>query len=196
MKRCVLTLLLSTFLAVPAAFAQDQINHGEIGVFADYLRLVEPSSHTWGLGARASVNLNSYTQLEGEMSYDFSRGFVEGFTDSTTGAVSFADSDYRVLHGVFGPKFQTGGGPIRAYVTVKGGFINFRFDDAPATFGTFFSSVDSLRDGSTFGVFYPAGGLEFYVWIVGMRLEVGDLMYFDGGTKQNLRVTLGPHFRF
>ena len=195
MKRTVLMIVLIAALRiVPAASAQ---NNGEVGVFANYFRHgSEPSTNMWGLGGRVSFNVHENVQLEAEMAYDFNRGFTEGFENTTTGTINFQRSHLRVLHGLFGPKLQTGGGPIRAFVTLKGGFINFRFDDRPATFGTFASTVDELRLSDVSGVLYPGGGVEFYAWIFGVRLDIGDEIYFRDGTRNNLRITFGPHIRF
>jgi len=51
-----------------------------------------------------------------------------------------------LLHGLFWPKLQTGSGPVRVFGTLKGGFINFRFNPNPAIGPGFFSSVRGLRD--------------------------------------------------
>ena len=189
-------LALGVYLA-PAAFAQ---NHGEVGAYADYLRPSPVDTNNLGLGARLSVNVHPKVQLEGEMSYDFGRDFTETFTlggtGPGTGIVRTSRTGVRILHGLFGPKFQTGGEAIRLFGVLKGGFVNFRFDSRPATFGTFTSSVDTLRRDNVQGAFYPGGGIEFFVSIIGIRAEVGDLMYFQSGTHHSLRVTAGPTIRF
>lgn len=46
------------------------------------------------------------------------------------------------------------------------------------------------------GVFYPAGGVEAFAGIFGVRAEIGDEMYFDNGANHNLRITAGPVIRF
>jgi hypothetical protein len=46
------------------------------------------------------------------------------------------------------------------------------------------------------GVFYPGGGLEGRIGPVGLRLDIGDEMYFNGGAHNNLRVSFGPFIRF
>jgi hypothetical protein len=81
-------------------------------------------------------------------------------------------------------------------VTVKGGFVNFRFDNRPATFDTFASSVEGLRSRNVNGMLYPGGGLEGHLGPVGLRLDVGDDIYFNRGTHHNLRVAFGPYIRF
>jgi hypothetical protein len=187
----------SILIAGLAPFASAQ-EHGQVGVYADYLRLSQTRSNFGGLGGRLSVNTGRYLQLEGEMSYDFEQAFTEGFTDNSTipPTVTFQRSNLRILHGLFGPKLQTGHGPVRVFLTVKGGFMDFRLDPRPATFGTFTSSVTDLRARNVNGVLYPGGGLDAHLGPVGLRLDVGDEIYFNNGAHHNLRVAFGPMIRF
>jgi len=195
MKRLFLMpLAIATALVAPAASAQE---HGQVGVFADYLRLNQTNdTNLVGLGGRLGFNANRYFGLEGELSYDFSQAFTEAFTDPITGSVTLVRTNMRVLHGMFGPILTTGHGPIRAFFTVKGGFMNFRFDSRPATFATFASSVEDLRATNVNAVLYPGGGLEGHLGPFGLRLDVGDEIYFNNGAHHNLRVAFGPIFRF
>jgi hypothetical protein len=128
------------------------------------------------------------------MSYDFNRAFVEGFTD-TSGAITLRSSNVRVLHGMIGPKIQTTG-PVRLFVTLKGGATNFRFDSRPASFDTFTSSVENLRANNVKGVLYPGGGIEAFLGPIGLRAEVGDEIIFANGARHNWKVTFGPQIRF
>ncbi len=191
MKRIALLLLLAGSI-VPVATAQD---HGQVGVYADYFRLGETKSNFAGLGGRLSVG-GRWLQWEGELNYDFTQAFTEGFTDTGTGSVTFVRSDLRVLHGLFGPKLQAGHGAIRPFVTLKGGFINFRFDPRPVTASTFLSSVEDLRAKDVSGVLYPGGGLEGHIGPVGLRLDLGDEIYFNNGAHHNFRMAFGPVLRF
>jgi hypothetical protein len=192
MKKIALLAVTALVLGLaPAAFAQ---NHGEVGVFADYFKLENTNTNNLGVGGRVGVNIHSSVQLEGDLAYDFSRGFNTTITP-TGGGVNVIRSDVRSLHGFVGPKFQTGGGAIRAFVFAKGGFVNFKVDPNPATFGTVFGNFD-LGEGDTHGAFYPGGGVEFFATVIGLRFDVGDEMYFHNGTQHNLRITAGPVFRF
>jgi hypothetical protein len=191
MKRMALVLLLGAWLAHPA-FAQGQ---GELGAYVDYLRLEQTDTNMAGIGGRLSVSTSRFVQLEAEMSYDFEEAFTEGFTNTSTGTVTLQRTNVRLLHGLFGPKLHTPG-PIQAFVTIKGGFINFRMDPRPATVATFTSSVESLRANDVSGVLYPGAGLESHMGFFGVRLDVGDEIYFNQGTHHNLRVAFGPIFRF
>ena len=192
MKRIASLLLLFGFSFVPGVYAQ---NHGEVGAFANYFRLGQTDTNFAGVGGRLSINATALFQLEGEMAYDFEKAFTEGFTNTGTGSVTLQRSNLRVLHGLFGPKLQTTG-PVRVFVTVKGGFVNFRFDNRPATFATFASSVDDLRSKNVSGAVYPGGGLEGFLGPLGLRLDVGDEIFFANGAHHNLRISFGPHIRF
>lgn len=192
MKRIGFLVIIAGFALAPIAHAQD---HAEVGVFVDYFRLGETTTNFVGLGGRAGVNVARHVQLEAEMAYDFNHAFTEGFTDTSTGTITTQSSNIRVLHGLFGPKFQTSG-PVRLFVTVKGGFTNFRFDPTPASFSTFTSSVNNLRTNNVDGAFYPGGGLEAFLGPIGLRLEVGDEVIFANGAHSNWKVTFGPQLRF
>lgn len=195
MKRMAFLFLFLAGWLAPGAFAQDS-EHVQVGVFADYFRLSRTDSDLLGVGARASFQAYKRVKLEGEMAYDFGRAFTEGFEDTTTGTVTFQRTDVRVLHGLFGPRINLGSHAIQPFVTAKGGFINFRLDDAPVTFGTFSSSVSDLRRNNVMGTFYPGGGLEGHIGPIGLRFDIGDEMYFSHGTHHNLRATFGPVIRF
>jgi hypothetical protein len=194
MKRLAILLIFAAG-AVPASFARDS-DHLQVGVFADYLRLSQTNTNFAGLGGRFTFTAYRSLKLEAEMSYDFDQVFTEGFTDNGTGTVSINRSNLRVLHGMFGPKLEIGHFPIHPFVTVKGGFVDFRFDNRPATFDTFASTVEGLRSRNVNGVLYPGGGLEGHLGPVGLRLDVGDDIYFNRGTHHNLRVAFGPFIRF
>lgn len=186
--------LVAAFLVLPLsvvpANAQD---HGEVGAFADYFRVQALPLDLVGVGGRASVNIAQHVQLEGELAYDFERAFG---TASNNGASLTAErSGMRALHGMFGPKFQVGTGAWRAFVTVKGGVVDFNFSNLSPTSG-FDSAIDNLRTNSVNGVLYPGGGVEAYLGPIGLRLDVGDQIYFNNGANHNLAVTFGPHIQF
>ena len=124
---------------VPLIQAQDSsLNHVQIGAFGEFLRLNQTKTNLGGLGGRFGVNLAPHLQLEAEAGYLFNQVFTESFT-SSSGAVSAVNSDVRVLHGLFGPKLQTTG-PVRIFVTAKGGAIDFMFDTRPRSFDSVLSA--------------------------------------------------------
>src|SRR5215470_14811011 len=183
MKRIAGVILVLAMIAAPALMAQTE-EHGQFSVFADYTRLHHfNDANLWGPGAQISFNLNPYVQLEGSMAYDFARNTICCSTDTAT---NFTNTRLRLLHGLFGPKFQTAWGPVRVFGVVKGGFLNFSVSNRGAGTG-FVNAVGNVPEGDTNGVLYPGGGVEFYMGkVFGLRGEVGDEIYFDNGANHNL----------
>jgi hypothetical protein len=194
MKRVALLVFL-TGCFIPRASAQES-EQLQVGVFADYFRAAQTDNNYGGLGARLSFTSYKRLKFEAQMSYDFNQAFTEGFTNTGTGAVTLSRSNMRILHGELGPKLDLGHGAIHPFVTVKGGGISFGLSNAPATVGTFFSSVNNLRTSNVSAVLYPGGGLEGHLGPIGLRLDVGDEIYFNSGAHHNLSMSFGPYIRF
>jgi hypothetical protein len=193
--KCSLGLFIATlFLATAPAMLAQSYDHGEVGAFVDYYRLTNPgpTRNFIGLGGRAAFNLHRSIQLEAEMAYDFRRNYVTTFTNGATDVN--VTSGLRTLHGFFGPKFQTGSGPFRIFVTGKVGFDNFNVTNQNAPTG--FTNSVGLSTGATYFAVYPGGGFEAFAGPIGIRAEAGDDIFFNNGAQNNLRVTFGPQFRF
>ncbi len=194
MRKISLFVVLATLLMLaPALFAQ---NDGEFGVFADYTRLGTGGGSALnyvGVGARLGFNVRPNLALEAEGSWDPNRSYA--YTNGTGGVFDTYNANLHIAQAMFGPKVQFGTGAFRAFATVKGGLITFRGGN-PSFIGT----VNAIPSGDTDAVLYPGGGLEAYVGPVGLRLDVGDEIYFAGanagGAHNNLKVTFGPHIRF
>jgi hypothetical protein len=184
--------IISAQLGVAQSLKDDHI---EIGVFADYFRLdrTDPSLNYAGLGGRIGFNVHPNIQLEGEMAYDFDRNYTNTFDNGIT--TQLVTSKTHILHGLFGPKLQAGTGAFRIFVTGKVGLIDFTTNNESATTG-FRSALGAVGNGDAKFAVYPGGGVEGFVGPIGLRLEVGDDIYFDNGARNNLRVTFGPTFRF
>jgi hypothetical protein len=163
-------------------------------VYADYFRLSQTDTNFAGVGGRLGVGLGHHLMLEGEMSHDFNQVFTETFEKG--GSIAVKRSNYRLLHGLFGPKLALGHTNFHPLVAIKGGFVDAMFDAAPATLGTFVSNVQNLHDKDVMGSVYPGGGLEGHIGPIGLRFDVGDEIYFNGGTHNNFRATFGPYVRF
>lgn len=191
MKRIALVILLGALVfAVPSMFAQnDNYNHGEVGAFFDFTRLAHTSTNFYGAGGRVGFNVSPHVQLEAEGAYDWNRNVSQSITIPGGGS-TVVSSDLRLVHALFGPKLDFGTGAIRPFVTVKGGILNFN------TTNTVGGTFTNIKNGDTNGVFYPGGGIEAFAGWFGIRLEVGDEMYFDNGANHNFRFTGGPQFRF
>lgn len=194
MNRCLGLFVASLFLVVPMLEAQDRSDHVEVGAFVDYFRLSDssPAENFVGVGGRAAFNVHRDIQIEAEMAYDFKRNFTNTFSNGASTEV--VNSSFRTLHGFFGPKFQTGSGPFRVFVTGKVGFDNFSISNQNATTG--FVNTVGLTNGTTSFAVYSGGGFEVFAGPIGIRAEVGDDIYFINGAHNNLRVTLGPQLRF
>jgi hypothetical protein len=146
-----------------------------------------------GLGGRGAVNVHPHVQLAAEMAYDFKRDFATTFSNGITS--DLITSRVRPLTALFGPKFQTSG-PVRFFVTTKVGLINFSTSVNEGIPSGFMGAVNGITAGDTKFAFYPGAGVEGFLGPIGLRLEAGDDLYFDNGTRNNLRVTFGPQFRF
>ena len=189
----ILALALGLTALAPAVFAQEE--HGEFGVYADMTRLRHlQGTNFWGVGGRLGFNLSRFAQLEGDIAWDFEQQFR--CSDCTVGVNVGTNTfgNLRLLHGLFGPKFQTGIGPVKGFLVLKGGFLNFGVSGV-STLGAVSSQFGNILNGDTNGVFYPGVGLEFGGKI-GLRAEVGDEMYFDRGANHNLKLNFGPQIRF
>jgi len=195
-KWSVLTALFGACLLLPSLAQAQAYDHGEIGAFADYFRLdvTSPNINFVGVGGRASFNVHPNVALEAEMAYDFDRNFTNTFSNGVT--TQFVRSNVRPLHGLFGPRFQLGGSsPVRLFVTGKVGFVSFTTSNQSVPAG-FQSGLGAVSNGDTKLAVYPGGGVEGFIGPIGLRLDVGDEIYFDNGARNNLRVTFGPHLRF
>jgi hypothetical protein len=168
----------------------------EVGAFADYYRAEATGTNMFGLGGRFGFGLTDSLVLEGEMSYDFSRTFVNSFTETTGGSVSFINSNVSTLHTLIGPRYDLGRRRIRPFVELKGGFIDYRFGPLASGFTSFENDVANLRSQNLNGALLAGGGLEGTLGPVGLRLDVGDEMYFNHGAHNGLKVMFGPVLRF
>jgi hypothetical protein len=193
MKRYLGLGIIFLLFAGPALLAEDS-DHVEVGAFADYFRFSYPSpaENFLGLGGRAAFNVHRDIQIEGEMAYDFARNYSQTYSNGVSTETFTAH--FRTLHGFFGPKFQTGSGPFRVFVTGKVGVDNFSVTNSNATAG--FVNTVGLTTGTTRFAIYPGGGFEAFAGPIGVRAEVGDDIFFLNGAHNNLRVSLGPQFRF
>jgi hypothetical protein len=196
MKRYAIFACLALCFAMiaPRASAQDDKNHGNIGLFLDYTRLSSTTNlNMFGIGGRAGFNIAKHVVLEGEMAYDFEKSFTTSVTAG--GITNTSRSRLRLLHGLFGPKFQTTG-PVRIFALVKGGFVNFGVG-GPVTAGAINNQINSVVDGDTDAAIYPGGGIEFNLGWLGIRAEAGDeIIFFPDKARNNFRGTIGPQIRF
>lgn len=190
-----LTLLLAVLglLATPSR-AQSRM---EAGAFVDYISISQTKTNNFGLGARFGYRVHHDVLLEGELAYDYGINFDEAYRNISSGNITAIErTSIGVTHGLIGPKLQPSGGGFRPFVTLKGGFVDFRLSPSLLPYSSVASSILGLRTSSVNAAMYPAGGIEAALGPVGLRFEAGDEIYFNGGTHNNLRITFGPILRF
>lgn len=137
--------------------------------------------------------MRSNVQIEAEMAYDFKRNFTTTFSNGISS--SLVTTRLRPLHALFGPKISTSGGPVRQFGTFKAGLINFSVSNQNASSG-FQSAISDVTTGNTAAAIFPGVGLEGFAGPFGLRLDVGDEIYYKNGSHNNLRVTFGPAIGF
>ena len=172
-------------------------SRAEAGLMLDYLGVSQTNTPNLGLGARFGYRVHRNVMLEGELAYDYGVNFRELYIDVANGKVAAIErTSIGVTDGLFGPMLQPSHGHFRPFVTLKGGFVDFRLSPSLLPYSTEVSTILGLRTSNVNAALYPGGGAEASLGPVGLRLEAGDAIYFNRGAHNNLRVTFGPIFRF
>jgi hypothetical protein len=187
---------LSVFLLLVSPWLSAQ-KRMEAGAFLDYLSISQTGTSNFGLGGRFGYRVHRHVMIEGELAYDYGINFDEMFRNTVNGDVAAIErTSIGVTHGLFGPMLEPAHGGLRPFITFKGGFMDFRFSPSLLPQSTLVSTILGLRTSSLSPAIYPAGGVEATIGPVGLRLEVGDEIYFNNGAHGNLRLTFGPIVRF
>jgi Outer membrane protein beta-barrel domain len=169
----------------------------EVGMFIDYLNVSQTNTNNFGVGGRLGYRIHRNLMMEGEMAYDYGINFEEAYHNIVNGNITAIErTSIGVTHGLFGPKLQPSGGGFRPFITLKGGFVDFRLTPSLLPYNNVVSAVSGIRTSNLNGALYPGGGVEANLGPVGLRLELGDEIYFNGGAHSNLRITFGPILRF
>ena len=169
----------------------------EAGIFLDYLGISQTSTNNFGLGARFGYSVHRDVLLEGEFAYDYGINFDEAYRNIANGNLSAIErTSIGVTQVLIGPKLQPSGGGFRPYVTLKGGFVDFRLSPSLLPYSDVASTVFGLRTSSLNAAIYTAAGVEATLGPIGLRVEAGDEIYFNSGAHNNLRITFGPMLRF
>ena len=185
-------LLLCVHLSL--AHAQKRV---EAGVLLDYLGVSQTQTNNFGVGGRLGYRVHHNVIVEGELAYDYGVNFQEVYSNLAKGnVIAVGQTSIGVTQALFGPKLQPAHGHLRPFVTLKGGFVDFRLSPSLLPYSSVASTVLGIRTSSLNAALYPAGGAEATLGPLGLRLELGDLIYFNGGENNNLRITFGPILRF
>jgi len=192
MPRSVIALF-ALLLASSLSSAQKRI---EAGVLLDYLGVSDTRTSNFGIGGRFGYRIHHNVMFEGEVAYDYGINFDELYLNVARGSLAAIErTSIGVTQGLFGPKVQPRG-RFRPFVTVKAGFIDFRFSSSLLPYSNVVSTILGLRESRLNIAIYPAGGVEAAVGPLGLRFELGDEIYFNDGAHNNLRITFGPFLRF
>ncbi|WP_109487603.1 hypothetical protein [Occallatibacter savannae] len=187
----------SVFLICACAVVGRAQRRVEAGAFLDYLSVSQTNTRNVGLGGRIGIRVHRHVVAEGELAYDYGVNFHEVYTGIANGSVTaIENTSIGVTEGLFGPKIEPGRGFLRPFVTLKGGFVDFRLSPSLIPYSGVVSTVFGIRDSNLNGAIYPAGGISPSLGPVGLRLEFGDVIYFNEGAHNNLRITFGPILRF
>lgn len=198
MRNAILSLLaLLLSVSIPPATAQSRM---EAGLFLDYLNVSQTQTPNFGLGGRFGYRLHRHVMIEGELAYDYGVNFNELYVNVTNGnAAAIEQTSIGVTDGFIGPMIQPAHGHLRPFATLKAGFVDFRLSPSLVSllpYGGVASSILGLRSSNVNAALYPGAGAEVSLGPVGLRLEFGDLLYFNTGARNNLRITFGPIVRF
>jgi hypothetical protein len=189
-----ISVTLLVFASPSPSFAQKRI---EIGVFLDYLSISQTSTDNFGVGGRFGYRIHHNVMMEGELAYDYGLNFNEAFRNIVNGNISaIGRTSIGATHGLLGPKLQSSHGGFRPFITLKGGFLDFRLSPSLVPYSNVVSALTGIRDSNLNAAIYPGGGLEAVLGPVGLRFELGDEIYFNNGGHNNLRITFGPTLRF
>ena len=176
------------------AHAQKRV---EAGLLLDYLGVSQTQTNNFGVGARLGYRVHHNVMVEGELAYDYGVNFQEVYNNIASGNVTAIEqTSIGVTQGLFGPKLQPARGHLRPFVTLKGGFLDFRLSPSLLPINSVVSTVLGIRTSNLNAALYPAAGAEATLGPLGLRLEAGDLIYFNNGEHNNLRITFGPILRF
>ena len=169
----------------------------EAGLLLDYLNVSQTNTDNFGLGGRLGYRIHRNLMMEGELAYGYGVNFQEAYRNVTTGDINAIErTSIGVTDGLFGPTLQPARGHLRPFVTLKGGFIDFRLSPSLIPYSSVVSTVLGIRTSSFNATLYPGAGAEAILGPVGLRLEFGDAIYFNDGAHNNLRITFGPILRF
>jgi Outer membrane protein beta-barrel domain len=176
------------------AHAQKRV---EAGLLFDYLGVSQTQTNNFGVGGRLGYRVHHNVMVEGDLAYDYGVNFQEVYSNiANDNVTAIEQTSIGVTQGLFGPKLQPAHGHLRPFVTLKGGFIDFRLSPSLIPYSSVVSTVLGIRTSNLNAALYPAAGAEATLGPLGLRLELGDLIYFNDGEHNNLRITFGPILRF
>jgi hypothetical protein len=148
-----LLLALLLFTSLSQARAQSRM---DAGLLLDYLSVSQTKTPNFGLGARFGYRVYPHVIAEGELAYDFGVNFNELYVNVANGnAAAIERTSIGVTDGLFGPMLEPASGHFRPFVTLKGGFIDFRLSPGLLPYGSVVTSVLGIRTSNVNAALYP-----------------------------------------
>jgi hypothetical protein len=172
-------------------------NRVEAGLFLDYFNISQTNTKNFGLGGRLGFRIHRNLLVEGELAFDYGINFEEAYRDITNGNLfAIEHTSVGVTHALFGPMLVPAKGRVRPFAILKGGLADFRLSSSLLPLSGVVSTILGLRTSRLNFAVYPGAGVEATLGRVGLRVELGDEIYFNSGAHNNLRITFGPILRF
>ena len=157
MRKLSFIFLFPLLLGASSLFAQKRV---EAGVFLDYLNVSQTSTSNFGLGGRFGYRVHRDVMLEGELAYDYGLNFDEAYRNIVNGNLAAIErTSVGVTHGLIGPKLQPSGGGFRPFITLKGGFMDFRLSPGLLPISNAVSTLLGLRTSNLNAAIYPGAGV-------------------------------------
>ena len=140
-----IVLALLSFLEPSSLSAQKRV---EVGIFLDYLNISQTNTNNFGVGGRFGYRIHRNLMMEGELANDYGINFEEAYHVANGNIAAIERTSVGVTHGLFGPTLQPAKGGFRPFVTLKGGFIDFRLSPSLLPFGGVVSTILGIRTSS------------------------------------------------
>jgi hypothetical protein len=113
------------------------------------------------VGGRFGYRIHRKVIIEGELAYGYGINFHEAFRNMTNGDITAIErTSIGVTHGMFGPTLQPATGRLRPFVTLKGGFMDFRLSPSVLPLSPVESTLLGIRTSSLNVAMYPGAGVE------------------------------------
>jgi len=124
-------------------YAQSRV---EAALFLEYLGVSQTNTNNLGVGGRFGYRIHRNVMMEGEFTYSYGVNFREVYRSITNGDVTAIErTSIGVTDGLFGPMLQPAHGHLRPFVTLKGGFIEFRLSPSLIPYSRVVSTALGIR---------------------------------------------------
>jgi hypothetical protein len=171
---------------------------GEVGLFAQVLKLNQ--TLTGGAGGRLSLTIRPGVQIDFEGARDFKSQAFNAQFQTPTGALASERMTTAGYEFLVGPQFQLGR-HVPVFVSIKAGAFRFHSYLPDISTGVPNNTLpgtplNGFIPIGTSAALYPSAGIEFGRDRSGLRVDIGDEILFSSNNRNNLKIEVGPIFRF